>query len=82
MAGFAARMLEAKRLKQAARNAGLGGGDFRGTVKARKPDDVPDLEMDIARAVHADFGWLQRWHDDLQWALLEINDPTIYELRI
>jgi hypothetical protein len=79
---FAGRMLEARRLKQEAHNAGLAGGDFRGTVRVRRPDDLGALEQDIARVVHAEFGWRGRWLDDLQWAVLEINDPTIYELRI
>lgn len=79
---FAGRMLEAKRLKQEARNRGESVGDFRGTVKPRRPDELGELELDIARAVLADFGWRERWLEDLRWAVLEINDPTIYELSI
>lgn len=79
MSTFANRMLEAKRIKQDARNRGESSGDFRGTVKPRPLPEPPAdwLEMAFARIA------LGLAHDraeekaQLDWYMLENSDPTI-----
>jgi hypothetical protein len=81
MSAFAARMLEAKRAKAAARNRGQSIGDHRGTVKAREPDFVDnELELQFARIAHS-LACIQRdFASDLHWIVLEMNDATIGEI--
>ena len=79
MSTFANRMLEAKRIKQEARNRGESSGDFRGTVQPRRPDDPPVdwLEFQLMRIVLGVAHDLAEEKARLDWYLLENQDPTI-----
>jgi hypothetical protein len=77
---FAGRMLEARRLKLEARNRGLSGGDFRGTVAPRRPDDLDAIELAVARVVSAAFDWQEAFANDLSWIVRELNDDTLADL--
>jgi len=82
MSTFAARMHEAHLAKVDARRRGESIGDYRGTVaprtgKAWYGEYASQAGLDQAKAVMSWCDAMAGFAADLDWIVLELNDPTL-----
>lgn len=76
MSTFAARMLEAQRTKQDARNRGQSCGDYRGLA----PRTAAVAYRDMVATINAELDLLDAFRSDLHWIVAELNDATMADL--